>query len=83
MNGSPSSSDRSGPEPQGDPRDAKDRRDTGFIGVAAAAMVALAGLGLLIEGATGGGLLLVTIGLAVVIGASVVAFLSWRVARAS
>lgn len=77
------SPDASAPKPQDDPRDAKDRRDTGVIGVAAAAMVALAGFGLLIEGTTGGGLLLVAIGLAVVIGACLVAFLSWRVARAS
>jgi hypothetical protein len=70
-----------GPGPDQDPRDAKDRRDTGVVGIASALMVAIGGAGLVIEGLTGGGPLLVAIGVGVLVAAAAVAYLSWRFAH--
>lgn len=64
-----------------DPRDVKDRRETGWIGVASAGMVAVAAFGLLLEGGTGGGLLLTLLGLGVLIVAVALAVVSWRFGR--
>ncbi|HEX5465833.1 MAG TPA: hypothetical protein VFW92_04065 [Candidatus Limnocylindrales bacterium] len=64
--------------PSPDPRDVKDRRETGYMGIAAAGLIGLVGLGLLVEGASGGGLLLVAIGLAVLVAATAGAVFSWR-----
>jgi hypothetical protein len=71
----------SAPGPGQDPRDAKDRRDTGVVGIASAVMVAIGGAGLVIEGVTGGGPLLGAIGVGVLVAAAAVAYLSWRFAH--
>lgn len=64
--------------PTPDPRDVKDRRETGWMGIASACLVAVAGAGLLIEGGTGGGLLLALIGAGAIVFAVVVVVVSWR-----
>ena len=66
------------PPPTPDPRDVKDRRETGWMGIASACLVAVAGAGLLIEGGTGGGLLLALIGAGAIVFAAVVVVVSWR-----